>query len=154
NLKCLVFAPKEYTYFFDPLKGKWSRSPERNPYRPNFYNVTVCDTPKGAVVWADRQKGGGGGLWRRGREERMWGGLPVKGTVAAKSPDRHGMAHDSKRNRLLLFSNVGRNKGDVMSYDLETGKAQWLGAAGKAKAAVSSRETVYLPELDAVLIGA
>src|SRR5262249_61933000 len=52
HLKCLIFAPHEYTYFFDPAKGKWSRSPGRNPYRASFYNVTVCATPEGTIVWA------------------------------------------------------------------------------------------------------
>jgi hypothetical protein len=36
---------------------------------------------------------------------------------------------------------------------MKTGEAQWLGAAGREKAGVRSREAVYLPEHDAVLIG-
>ena len=42
--------------------GKWSRSSERNPYRPNMYVVTLCATPQGAVVWADKRDGGGGSV--------------------------------------------------------------------------------------------
>jgi hypothetical protein len=63
------------------------------------------------------------------------------------------MAYDSKRDRLLLFSGVDKNKGDVMAYDMTTGEAKWMIAAGKGKAGVRSRETVYLPEHDAVLLG-
>ena len=53
HLEALVFVPHEYTYCFDPTAGRWSRGPERNPYRPDFYTNTVCATPQGAVVWAD-----------------------------------------------------------------------------------------------------
>jgi hypothetical protein len=154
NLRCLVFAPHEYTYFFDPAAGKWSRSPERNPYRPDFYLVTVCATPSGAVVWADQRDRGAAGLWRLDASTRTWKPLPLTGPLPQKSPDHHGMAHDTKRDRLLLFSDLGPNKGDVAEYDLKTGKSRWLGAAGREAAAAPSRETAYLPELDAVLIGA
>ena len=153
NLKCLVFAPHEYSYFFDPSTGKWSRGPERNPYRSNFYVVTVCATPKGAVVWADGPKGDAG-LWRLDADSRTWKLLPLKGPLPGKSPDQHGMAYDSKRDRLLFFSNADKNKGDVAAYDFKNGEAKWLNTAGKDKADVPSRETIYLPELDAVLIGA
>ena len=64
------------------------------------------------------------------------------------------MAYDAKRGRLLFFSDLGKTRGDVAAYDLRTGEATWLGASGKEAAAVRSRETVYLPEADAVLVGA
>ena len=152
RLKALVFAPHEYTYFFDPPSGKWSRGTERNPYRADFYNVTVCATPQGAVVWADRREGGGAGLWRLDEGTRLWKPLPLSGVLPAKSPDQHGLAYDSQRDRLLLFSGVDKNKGDVMAYDIASGIARWLNPAGKMAGAVPSRETVYLPDDDAVLL--
>jgi hypothetical protein len=48
---------------------------------------------------------------------------------------------------------VDNNKGDVMAYDMKTGEGKWLGAAGKGRAGVASRNALYLPETDAVLIG-
>ena len=63
------------------------------------------------------------------------------------------MAYDAKRDRLLLFSGVDKNKGDVTAYAMKTGEVRWLNPTGKAKAGVRSRETVYLPEHDAVLVG-
>jgi hypothetical protein len=154
NLKALVFVPHQYTYFFDPKEGKWSCSPERNPYQPNFYDNTVCATPRGAVVWANQRGKEAAGLWRLDAESRSWKALPLKGELPAQSPDHHGMAHDPKRNRLLFFSGVGKNRGDAAQYDFSTGAAKWLDTAGKANAAVRSRETIYLPDADAVLIGA
>ncbi len=153
RLKSLVFAPHRYTYFFDPLTGTWTRSPERNPYRPDFYVVTLCTTPQGAVAWADRLDGGAG-LWRLDAGTLTWKPLPLMGELPAKSPDQHGMAHDCKRDRLLLFSSRGQHKGDVAAYDLKTGQARWLNPQGKDRAAAPSRETAYLPEVDVVLIGA
>jgi hypothetical protein len=153
HVKGLVFAPHEYTYFFDPKTGKWSRTAEKNPYRPNFYVVTVCATPKGAVVWAER-RAGGAGLWRLDADSRTWKPLPLKGALPSASPDQHGMAYDSKRDRLLLFSNVGKDRGDVTVYDFKTGEATRREAGGREKAAAPSRETIYLLEIDAVLVGA
>jgi hypothetical protein len=154
NLKALVFAPHEYTYFFDPKTSEWTRSPDRNPYQANFYVVTVCATPKGAVVWANHRKGGAAGLWRLDAKSRTWTPLPLKGDMPATSADHHGMAYDSKRDRLLLFSDIGKHKGDVLEYDFKSGATRWLGAAGSDKALSPSRETAYVPEADAVLIGA
>jgi hypothetical protein len=153
NLRAFVFAPHEYSYFFDPKKSQWSRGPERNPYQPSFYLVTVCATPKGAVVWSNHQQGGGPGLWRLD-EMRTWKPLPLKGEMPQTSADHHGMAYDAKRDRLLLFSDLGKNQGDVLEYDFKTGATRWLNAAGKGKALSPSREAIYLPEDDAVLIGA
>jgi hypothetical protein len=153
NMKALVFVPHQHSYFFDPKAGKWSRSPERNPYRPNFYVNTVCATPEGAIVWADLRQKDGAGLWRLDAASRRWKALPLKGNLPPKSPDHHGLAYDSKRNRLLFFSDLGKTRSDVMAYDFRSGAAKWLDAAGKGQAAVRSRETVYLPEADAVLVG-
>ena len=153
HLKSLIFVPHAYTYFFDPKASKWSRSTARSPHRPNFYTDTVCTTPEGAVLWASKA-GGGTGLWRLDGASRIWKALPLTGTLPAQSPDCHGMAYDSQRDRLLFFSSVDKNKGEVMGYDFKNGKAKELNAAGKAMAALPSRETIYLPELDMVMVGA
>lgn len=154
RLKCLVFAPHDYTYFFEPRSGRWSRGPEENPYRADFYNVTICSTPKGAVAWGDRRQGGGAGLWRLDGDSRLWKPLELRGELPQKSPDQHGLAYDAKRDRLLFFSGVGMHRGDVAEYAFATGQARRLDAVGKSQAGVPSRETVYLPEADAVLAGA
>lgn len=154
NLKCLVFAPHNYTYFFDPKTGAWSRSEQVNPYRASFYIVTVCSTPQGAVVWADPRDKNVTSLWRLDAQTRAWKPLPLTGSLPGKSPDHHCMTYDSKRDRLLFFSDLGPEKGDMAAYDMKTGQAKWLNAAGKEQAAVPSRETIYLPEHDMVLIAA
>lgn len=153
HLKAMIFAPHSYTYYFDPQKGKWARFQGQNPWRPNFYVVTVCATPAGAVAWADRREGGGDGLWRLDAASQTWKALPLKGPLPGKSADQHGLAYDSKRDRLLFFSDIGTHKGDVAAYDFSKGTARWLNPAGKDRALVHCRETVYIPEADLVLIG-
>lgn len=152
-LRCLVFGAHEYTYFYDPPTGKWSRSRERNPHDGSCFTVTLCATPEGCVCWGEKRDRSLG-LWRLDAKDLSWKPLPVDGPLPAQRPDLHGMAYDSKRNRLLMFSMSDKNKGDVLAYDLKDGKSAWLKAAGKDNAAAPSRETVYLPEQDAVLVGA
>lgn len=154
NLRALVFAPHTYTYFFDPIAGAWSRSPRKNPYRSDFYTNTVCTTPAGAVVWAPRPDGEDG-LWRLDAASKTWKELPLSGTLPRKSADQHGLAFDAKRNRLLFFSNADpKTAGDVLAYDLKTAETKWLDPQGKRRGAVPSRETIYIPESDIVLIAA
>lgn len=161
----LLFAAHDYTYLFDARTRKWSRTDLRCPFQPNMYVVTCATTAQGLVVWADwNGSSTDAGLWlfavdavapeRVKGDQREWRALPKLLTRHDKSPDRHGLAYDSKRDRLLFFSAVGKNKGDVAAYEMKTGKSSWLDAIGKSQAAVSSRETIYLPEQDAVLIGA
>lgn len=154
RLRLLVFAPHDHTFFFDSTAGRWTRSAEPNPYRPDFYNVTLCATPAGAVAWGIGRQSGDSGLWRLDAATRLWRPLPLEGGLPEQSPDQHGMAYDSRRDRLLLFSGVGRRRGDVVEYALATGRARWLEPAGRERAAAPSRETVYDPTGDAVLIAA
>jgi len=146
NRKSLVFAPHDYTYFFDK---KWSRSEAKNPYRADFYNVTLCSTPTGAIAWGDDRGTGKPGLWKL--IDKHWKPLPLKGELPSKSPDHHGAAHDTKRDRILFFSDIGPKAGNVAAYDVKTGEAKWLDPPVLAK--VHCRESAYIPEADLVLIG-
>ena len=156
NLKCLVFVAHDYTYFFDALTSKWSRATAKNPFVADMYTSTVCTTPGGAVTWAN-VRGGGEGIFRLDADTRTWKPLPKKEKAPAlpqKSADHHGLSYDSKRDRLLFFSDIGEKKGQVAVYDFKTAEVSWLNPAGADKALAPCRETVYVPEADAVLIGA
>jgi len=151
----LVLLRSRYTWFFEPGKKGWQRSTERYPFRHGETLTTLCTTPEGVACWAPSARGGysQGEMWLLPPGKEAWKQLPVKGALPSMSPDQHGMAYDSKRHRLLLFSNTDRqNAGDVMAYDMKSGEAKWLGAAGKRQARVRMRETVYVPEHDLVMI--
>ena len=156
NLKCLVFVAHDYTYFFDALTSKWSRATAKNPFVTDMYTSTVCTTPGGAVTWAD-VRGSGAWVFRLDAGTRNWKPLPKKEKAPAlpqKSADHHGLSYDSTRDRLLFFSDIGGKKGQVAVYDFKTAEVSWLEPAGADKALAPCRETVYVPEADAVLIGA
>jgi hypothetical protein len=152
----LVFVAHQYTYTFDSVAGKWSRFEQKNPFRADFYNNTVCATHEGAIVWAQQSDGRGPWVWRLNPETKGWKPLPlvINPQLPAMSPDHHGMAFDSKRNRLLFFSDIGTKKGNVAAYDIKTFKLEWLDPTGADKALARYRETIYLPDADLVLIGA
>jgi hypothetical protein len=152
-LRSLVFAAHDYTYFFDPQQGRWTRSAQRNPHDGSCFTVTLCSTPEGVVCWAEKPDRSLG-LWRMDAQRRAWVPLPVDGPLPAQRPDSHGMVFDSQRNRLLLISMADENQGDVLDYDLHTGKSAWLQAGGRDRAVAPARESVYLPDQDAVLVGA
>jgi len=151
----LIFVAHDYSYFFDVRTSKWSRTQSMSPFQPNMYVVTCATTSKGVVVWADwNGSGSDAGLWLLEGDRREWRALPPLRARHEKSPDRHGMAYDSKRDRLLFFSAVGKEKGNVAAYDVKTGESKWLHPTDEGAAALPSRETIYLPEHDVVLVGA
>jgi hypothetical protein len=150
--KSMVYVSSGHSFFFDLAKGKWSRAEKPNPFQTYGHVTTLVNTPKGTIVWTGLP-GRETALQLLDSKARTWSKLPITGTLPLTTYDQHGVAYDAKRDRLLLFSGVDKNKGDVMAYDMKTGEAKWLNAAGKAKAGVASRNALYLPEADAVLIG-
>jgi hypothetical protein len=153
--KTMLYVSDGHTFFFNPAKGQWSRAEKPNPFPAYQHVTTLANTSKGTVVWVGRHFAPpkDTALYLLDAKARIWNKLPLTGTLPGTSADQHGMAYDTKRGRLLFFSAADKNKGDVMAYDMNTGEAKWLGAAGKALAGVPSRNTLYIPELDAVLIG-
>jgi len=145
-----VFAPHEYTYFWDfSRSNSWQRSGAKNPYRSDFYSLTLCSTTDGTVAWGDDRTINKPGLWKL--VDDTWKPLPLTGELPSKSADRHGAAFDSRRNRILFFSDVGPKAGNVTAYDMKTGEAKWLDPPILAK--VHCRETIYVPDADLVLVG-
>jgi hypothetical protein len=150
----LVYPRSGYTWFFDPAAEKWRRSKERYPFNHGETLTTMCTAPEGLAAWTPPRNGGyeAGEIWLLAPGTEAWKQLAVKGKLREVTPDSQGMAYDSKRKRLLLFSNYGKNAGDVQACDLATGETQWLSPSGKEKAKVRMRETVYLPEHDLVMV--
>jgi hypothetical protein len=156
-LKKMLFAGKgDRTYLFDPAAGDWEKRTAPNPFDGGMYMVNLCSTPHGVVAWSslltDRVTTG---LWRTDAESHTWKPLPLKGKLPPSSSDQHGQAYDSKRDRLLCFHGTEKDSpGEVTEYDFRSGAAKPLNPAGKQKAALPSREAVYVPEGDLVLIQA
>lgn len=159
NLKCMIFAPHKYTYFFDPVAGKWSRNEQTSPFRPSFYTTNVVTTPAGAVVWASSHSGQVG-LWRLNAADRTWQPLPLKGKLFAPVVDNAGFAYDAKRDRLVFFVRDDKTGCKMATYSFATGAAETLSAegdgavAGTDRVKANFREAIYLPKDDLIMIGA
>jgi len=134
---------------YDPLAGDWDLALNapfaKNGFTLNRWMFKCAPTPKGVVVWTTEE-----GLWRVNAAGATCEKLPFK--VGGVGWDDPGLTYDSKRERLLLFS--AGFKGKIQACDLGGGEAKMLEPAGMAGAAAASREVVYLPEHDAVLLAA
>ncbi len=149
-LSAQIDAGKLFTY--DPSAGDWDAN-LATPFAANEFDIhayrTKCvATPKGLVAWT----ASGEGFWRVRAAGMTWEKLPIRGKIEPPGWDTEGLEYDSRRDRLLLFS---ANGGDVTSCDLNNGEVRRLQPAGSRRAAgAGMRETVYLPDCDAVLVGA
>jgi len=159
RLKSMVFAPHNYTYFFDPKTGRWNRNAEVSPFRPSFYTVTLVTTPEGLVAWA-YPRNGPDSLWRMNTEEKTWQALPVKGKLFGPLVDNSGVAYDSKRKRLLFFIRHEKAGVTMAQYDFASGEVTTVTSAGAElveednRDRANFREATYLPDDDLVMIGA
>jgi hypothetical protein len=156
-LKKMVFAGKgDRTYVFDPATGDWEKRTAPNPFDGGMCTVNLCSTPHGAVAWSilltDRVSTA---LWRMHAASLKWKPLPLKGKLPPSYSDGHGQAYDSKRDRLLFFHGAERDSaGDVTANEFKSATSRQLNPAGKQKAALPSRETAYVSDVDLVLIQA
>ena len=142
-----VMVKDRLFFAYDPAVGEWADQPIPTPFTPGYSMTILCSTPKGVVAWNGQE------LWRLDTVARRWDKLPLVGKLPGGGPDAHGMTHDSTRDRLLLFYSGA--KGDVVAYDIAAGKAASLGPKGMDKMpGLASREVVYLPDRDCVLVGA
>ena len=141
---------KLFTY--DPRSGDWEcnlATPfHKQGFDVNQYMTKCVSTPGGVVAWTQTSEG----LWRVDAARMSWQRLCPANHVGTPGWDRQGIAYDSRRDRLLLFSSPA--EGEIVACDAKTGQTKVLGPAGKEHAAASAREPVYLPECDAVLLGA
>jgi len=135
-------------YLYDPhtrgWKGRFGRSFPDN-YQGG-HNFTCVPHPNGLLVWATPRL-----LLQLDAKTMTWKELPLAGNLPGMRVDCHGMAYDSRRERLLFFSM--HLKGDVVAYDMKTHQVKRLAAAGGDKLPVFLREALYLPHADLVMAG-
>ncbi|MHC4916538.1 MAG: hypothetical protein ACYTGB_13710, partial [Planctomycetota bacterium] len=77
-----------------------------------------------------------------------WGQISVKGKLLAPDLDRSTLVWDIKRSRLLIMP--VSLKGDVLSYEPESGELKNLAPKGKDKAAPNFRDCEYVASQDLV----
>ena len=141
-------------HVYDPLTRDWQAAFGRRfaTYGTKgwvglYHNITCVPTPQGLVAWVP-----GHGILRLDAAALAWRKLPLQGELPRMSVDNQGVAFDSKRNRLLLFTK--QLKGNVTACDLKTGQVARLTPPGADRVSYRPRETLYVPPADGVLIGA
>ena len=135
-------------WVYDPHVRRWRGTIGREfpaSYKGAHHFLCV-PTPGGLVVWATPKL-----VLRLNARTMTWDELPLDGTLPPMRVDHHGAAYDARRDRLLLFS--ASLKGDVVAYDMKTGRAAALGATGGEGVHVFLREALYVPDADVVLAG-
>lgn len=156
----LVFIRNEHTHFYDPQRRVWSAEERlaNNPFNGSKYTSYIVRTDQGAVVWAVGDSVSQYGIWKL--TAAGWQELPTSGEPLPRPvTDGSTITFDAKRNRLLLTTTNGekdiQHSGQVWAVDLKSGEVQRLDPAGRSAIEVKrfARESVYLPELDLVMLG-
>ena len=159
--KRLVFIRNEYTHFYHPQLRAWQASErlDNNPFFGSKYTSYLVSTPQGVVVWAFQPGSTSvSGIWRLGT--RGWTELKTSGDPLPRPvTDGSTITYDSQRNQLLLTTTTGEkdvpHSGQVWACNLANGTIRKLNPTGRELLVVKrfARESVYLPQLDRVLLG-
>ncbi len=154
------------TWLYDPAVYEWTWPQWKvleGSFDPERHKTCTVRTPHGVAVWADKYGGSGlrTGLWLADVAKREYAGVagtdPKDGTTLPPPAfgDRHGIAYDSKRDRVLIFHFGIKDKSKVWAVDLKTKAVTVLtpkGSAGFPEDANMAREATYLPDDDLVLV--
>jgi len=149
--KRMVYSNRTFTYFLDPATGKWSRTSKPSPFATETFGMYshVCSTPKGVLAWAPTGRRRPHRLYLLDPEKGTWNRVARDAQVPSTGFDKHAMTYDSKRKRVLLYT---AGKDHFLSYSLVKDSLQKVPVRGIIKQLPGNlRESVYLPESDAVL---
>jgi hypothetical protein len=148
--KMISFSQKSGRRWFvyDPHTRDWKGTfgPPVSRKLKGGHNFTCTPHPKGLLVWASPKQ-----LWQLDGQTMTWRKLPLRGALPRMRVDCHGMAYDSKRERLLFFSMY--LKGNVVACDMASGEVEALGPPGGRQLVNYIREALYVPHADVVFAG-
>ncbi len=113
-IKQMVFTgQQQHSYFYDPARADWVdriAKPKGMTHGDCFYDLTLCQTPKGLCCWTKD-----GEVFRLDPTTRQWHKLAVNGVkLAGSRVDNSTALYDSKRDRLLMLR---KEYGDQHLYD-------------------------------------
>jgi len=154
------------SWVYDPGTYEWTAPQmkiEGGWFHLERHKTCAVATPKGIAVWGCKRTGSGGqsGLWLADVKAKAY--RPVAATDANDRTtyppsvygDRHGIAYDSKRDRVLMFHFGITGKHKVWATDLKTKKVAVLTPKGSdafPADASMAREATYIPDADVVII--
>jgi hypothetical protein len=159
----LLWTHEQRSWWYDPDRREWDPERPETPFQGERHTTVLCPTAHGVAAWAAKR---GVSVYTK------WYGVwlltdPKQGTwVQLAAPDgktvppgaygdRHGMAYDARRDRLLLMHFGLPDKHKVWAFDLKTRRMTILepdGSDAVAESASMAREALYLPDDDLVLV--
>jgi hypothetical protein len=161
----IVTTPSSYnrfaTYAYDTQSGQWEM------VGPAPLGVdTLVTTPRGVMAvnvdwpsrlndagymlpWSSRQAPADTGLYLLDAASSRWIRLGAKGPSPQNLYEMTSLAYDTRRNRLLLHG-AGAQRNELWSFDTASGR--WIHLSPPGPQPDASREAVYLPKQDVVLL--
>ena len=159
--RTLLFAGRpRYTYVYDPDVADWTgrfAKPPAMVYNSCFYTLTLTATPRGVYCWGQGPEREHGRLHRFDAQAKVWRPVEIEGDLPEPAVDFSTMAHDAKRDRLLMLRTpYGKPPdGQVYELDLETRRVRTLDPTNR-EAAAGKKYTIdracYVPGADLVLL--
>jgi hypothetical protein len=144
------------SFLYDTERMDWVREePHKQPFAASWGSTVLASSPHGVVAWGMER--GKPGLWLYDRASG-WQPLTVEGALFKPWCDSHGMAYDSKRDRMVISSVGGaygkRGDGNFMFYDFKThALTALLPNNAQLNETGNAREVVYVEHADAILTG-
>jgi hypothetical protein len=117
----MVLYPRPYTHFYDVAAKEFTDPPVLQDLGGDYYRNTLEPIPTGMAAWTVN------GLFLREGTSRTWTRqtlMPPGAQLPQQSPDQQSMVYDPTGNRLLLFPNLGADKGQV--YEVTLGATKTL----------------------------
>jgi hypothetical protein len=150
----MLYIKPRLTFFYDPAQKEWDSVQVPNPagFTTDYHLLVAEETSHGPIAWV-RRNGSSTifDLYLFDVENMVWRQLVTTGDALPNNyTDPNGVVYDSKRDRLLFFSeNSGKEY--VWEYSFETGRVTRSTPSGTPFSGYR-RECVYMPNLDIVVI--
>lgn len=118
----MIIYNRPHTHFYNTAAMDFTDAPARQDLGGDYYRNTLEPIPTGMAAWTEQ------GLFVREGTARSWAPLtltPMGGaTLPQQSPDQQSMVYDAVGYRLLLFPNIGADRGQV--YEVLLGATKTL----------------------------
>jgi hypothetical protein len=149
----MVLVKTPYTYYYDLDTHDWEAPARASSFGGNQYENITVPTPTGMMLWNNQ------GLFTLDIAQGTWSSVALSsGTLPYVSGlDGNTAVWDSTRGRLLLFAAQDGSNTRGQVWAVSGGVVTALDPTGLSAMNAGSdyfhREAVYVPSLDAVLLG-
>jgi len=153
----------KHTWLYDPAARRWLE-PISQPFPGGgTFSPILIPTPKGVLAYQHVRLYGPEHLWRfagKPGESKTWRWeeIALEGKDRPRRHEHMTIVYDAKRDRLVFLSTAKgrrgrdhRGDGPPELWFLDMTHPRWVKNPAPAAGGVSTREAVYVPEVDAIL---